>query len=322
MLNDKKFTHDITQDITRIKNKQKNKKNKQKNISDDDIDEFIKDFEEKNRISPLKIKDASIINIIENKKSCHKSEIWTHIFSSIKYEFKDDIIITANEIKSAGKTWTGKTDQFEPRLLCKQDSEEDRPEIFKQNNICIISVKNGDYLITKNNIYFSLKYNNDDIITIKKDTESLILSIGNSETSLIDNLRYSGIFETKDFLGEPILYGSLLSGRHRCTFTTKIGNKLINVEGSQYETDGCYESKNKVLLIECKGKNNMESFNIRQLYYPYKAIYDMIKNKKEIIPIFINKNNDNTIHIWKFQFEDPNILTSLKQIDYKVYKFE
>jgi hypothetical protein len=66
----------------------------------------------------------------------------------------------------------------------------------------------------------------------------------------------------------------------------------------------------------------MESFNIRQLYYPYKAIYGMIKNKKEIIPIFINKNNDNTIHIWKFQFADPNILTSLKQIDYKVYKFE
>ncbi len=315
-----KKTNNIIDDIIKIKNKQKNKKNKQENIFNEDIDKLSNEFEQKNKISLPEIKDVKIIN--DNKKVCHKSDIWTHIFNTIKYDFAEDIIITATEIKNAGKTWTGKSDQFEPRLLCKQDSEDDKPEIFKINKICIISVKNGDYLITKNNIYFPLKYKNDNIITIKKNTESLILSIGNSETSLIDNLRYSGVFESNDFLGEPILYGSLLTGRHRCTFTTKIGNKEISVEGSQYETDGCYESKNKVLLIECKGKNNIESFNIRQLYYPYKSIYGMIKNKKEIIPIFINKNNDNTIHIWKFQFTNHDVLTSLKQVDYKVYKFE
>jgi hypothetical protein len=250
------------------------------------------------------------------------TEIWTHIFEQIKYDLLEDKIITATEIKNAGKNWTGKSNQFEPRLLCKQDSEEDRPEIFKKNNLCIISIKNGDYLLTKNNIYFPLKYQNDTVWPITRISDSLILNIGNSESSLLDNLRYSGIFETDDFLGEPILFGPLLSGRHRCSFHTKIGTKEISIEGSQYETDACYESQNKVLLIECKSKNKMESFNIRQLYYPYKVIFDKVAGKKQIIPLFINKNKDNTIHIWKFQFADANVMTSLEQIDYKVYKFE
>lgn len=250
------------------------------------------------------------------------SDVWIHIFEQIKYDLLEDKIISATEIKNAGKTWTGKSNQFEPRLLCKQDSEEDRPEIFKKNNLCIISVKNGEYLLTKNNIYFPLKYQNDTVWPLSRNCDSLILNIGNSESSLLDNLRHSGIFETADFLGEPILFGPLLSGRHRCSFDTKIGSKEISVEGSQYETDACYESQNKVLLIECKAKHKMESFNIRQLYYPYKAIYDKVAGKKQIIPLFINKNKDNTIHIWKFQFADPNVLTSLEETDYKVYKFE
>lgn len=296
------------------KNKDKGVSNKKNKSEKNQINELISDFEIKNKISN---------NITEcNKIVCHKSEIWTHIFEMVKYDYSDDKIISATEIKDAGKTWKGKSNQFEPRLLCKQDSLEDRPDIFKKNNICIISVRNGDYLLTKNNIYFELKYKNDNIHKIKLNSNSLILNIGDSESSLLDNLRYSSVFETTDFLNEPILFGPLLSGRHRCTFKTKIGDKLIDIEGSQFETDACYESESKILLIECKTKNNIESFNIRQLYYPYKTIYDKVKNKKQIIPIFINKNNDGSIHIWKFEFIDPNILTSIKQIDYKIYKFD
>ena len=84
--------------------------------------------------------------------------------------------------------------------------------------INIISIKNGEYLLTKNNIYYTLPYNKTKIIEIKKNDNSLLLSIGNSETSLIDNLRYSGLFEKKTYLGEKILFGPLLNGRHRCFF--------------------------------------------------------------------------------------------------------
>ena len=269
----------------------------------------------------LKKKNIIFCNAIKKNMS-EKNNVWMHIFEQVKYDLLEDKIISATDIKNAGKNWNGKSNQFEPRLLCKQDSDEDRPEIFKKNNLCIISIKNGDYLLTKNNIYFPLSYHGEgEIRLLRKNNNSLILNIGNSESSLLDNLRYSGVFETEDFLNEPILFGPLLSGRHRCSFNTTIGTKEVSVDGSQYETDACYESENKVLLIECKAKNKMESFNIRQLYYPYKAIYDKVVNKKQIIPLFINKNKDDTIHVWKFQFMNPNVLTSLQQIDYKVYKF-
>lgn len=117
------------------------------------------------------------------------------------------------------------------------------------------------------------------------------------------------------------MFGPLLSGRHRCSFKTKIGNNDIEICGSQYETDACYESKNKILLIECKTVNLIDSFNIRQLYYPYRTIYDTLKNTKEIITLFVNKDKKNTIHIWKFQFENPLEMTSIKNIGYNAYEF-
>jgi len=249
---------------------------------------------------------------------------WTHIFKCCGYNGHDEFIVTSKMIKDAGKTWKGrKQSQFEPRLLCKQDTYEKRPDIFKKHNLCILSVKNGEYLLTKTNIYHILDYNregHDKIHNLKRNPNSLVLQIGSSETSLIDNLRYSKMFETSDYLDEPIQFGPLLNGRHRCTFTTKLGDKEIKIEGSQYETDSCYESENYILLIEGKGGNN-DSFNIRQLYYPYRSIYDTVLNKKKIMPLYINNDKNNIIHIWSFTFVNPLELTSIKCLSYKKYKF-
>jgi hypothetical protein len=74
------------------------------------------------------------------------------------------------------------------------------------------------------------------------------------------------------------------------------------------------------LLIECKNKLQLNSFNIRQIYYPYRSIYDLINNKKEIIPLIINKDKNDFIHIWKFKFDNSLEMSSIKNIDYKKYK--
>ena len=154
---------------------------------------------------------------------------------------------------------------------------------------------------------------------IKKDTSSIILSIGDSETSLIDNMRYSGIFEREEILNEPITHGSLLNGRHRITtsLSFKSGEK-IEIKGVQYEIDACYESKNKILIIE--GKKDCKSFNIRQLYFPFREIYNKIGSKKEIICLFVFSKN-NIIYIWKYIFEDPLVMDSIKLTGYFKFKF-
>ena len=277
------------------------------------------------------------LNIKNNIKSIIKPVIehdeWTHIFNHCGYNGDSEFVITSKMIKEAGKTWNGeKQSQFEPRLLCKQDTYEKRPDIFKKHGLCILSVKNGEYLLTKTNIYHTLDYNhsngtstngtstnsNNDIIKLTKNNNSLVLQIGHSETSVIDNLRYSGLFETTNYLGEPIQFGPLLNGRHRCSFTTKLDDKDIKIEGSQYETDSCYESENKILLIEGKGGHN-ESFNIRQLYYPYRSIYDRVLDQKQIIPLYINTDKNSVIHIWSFTFVNPLDMTSIKCSSFKKY---
>ena len=232
------------------------------------------------------------LDINNNKNTIGEIEtnnntIWEHILNTINYKGIDEKIITSKDIKNARDTWKGKKSQFEPRLLCKHDTYDTLPYIFKTYNICIISIKNGEYLLTKTHIYY--------------------------------DLRYSGLFESKEYLNEPILFGSLLNGRHRCNFSMKLGDKNIDVKGSQYETDGCYESENKIIVIECK-TNKLNNFNIRQLYYPYRTIYNYVKDKKEIITLFITTYED-IIYIWKIIFTNPLDLTSIKCISYNRYKF-
>jgi hypothetical protein len=289
-----------------------------------------------------KVEDNSEINELNNqlnKLNISKSEIneedfidceWYHIFKELKYDGNSEIIISSKQIKDCKKSWkSNKKSQFEPRLLCKQDSDDERPEIFKKYGLCIISIKNGLYLLTKYSIYQPLEYNtNSNICKLNnKNNNILLLKMGNSESSKIDNIRYTGLFETSEYLGEEIIGEKLLSGRHRCTFNTKINDKEINVEGSQYETDAAYESENKILVIECKNDKKPESFNIRQLYYPYRSIYDVIAcslKEKEIIPIFIyaEPKDKKIIHIWKYKFSDPLVMSSIELINYSKYQID
>jgi hypothetical protein len=142
------------------------------------------------------------------------------------------------------------------------------------------------------------------------------------ETSVINNLKFSGIFETSEYLNEPIIYTNPLYGRHRCSFTMKLNDKIINIEGVQYEVDSSFESKNKIMIIECKKtENELTNFNIRQLYYPYRVIYDANKGKKEIICMFIHNIKD-IIHIWKYKFTDYLKMDSIECISYNKYKLK
>jgi hypothetical protein len=249
---------------------------------------------------------------------------WEHILKGVGYKLDIlSMVITAAQIKQQKDTWKGDANQFEPRLLCYQTNSNDRPAIFKENGLFLIPIKNGSYLITKFNPYYPLDYSYPDtqmVYDLKNDASSLVLRIGNSETSLIDNLRYSGVFERPEILGEKITHGPLLNGRHRCTFDMMLGDQEISIEGTQYEVDTCLESTNNILLIEGKsGKKQIDSFNIRQLYFPYRELYKVCAGKKTIIPVFIHELGG-VIHIWKYVFEDY-MKMEIKVVGHYMYRF-
>jgi len=280
----------------------------------------------KNSCNDLKIQ----INIHTPLKSVNlsdtKMDVWTHIFKCCNLDInKNYQLITAKEIKAVKKSWTGKKSQFEPRLLCKMDSSSKRPTIFKDNNICIFSVKNGTYGLIKYNLYKKLKHDDSEKIRIKDCNannivlgSNKILNIGNSESSNLDKMQYSGMLD--EIIGEKVKMGPLLGGRHRCSFKTIIGNMEIIVKGAQYETDGVYITDNYVVIVEAKS-NLCEDFNIRQLYYPYREIHKT-NIDKNIIALFICKDKKtNIIHINKYKWNNYLNMTDLEDIVYYKYKF-
>lgn len=265
--------------------------------------------------------NVDLLEYISTSSRNHNEE-WLHILKANNINPRSSsIILKTEDIKKCRTTWKGKSNQFEPRLLAKIDCLEDVPDIFQFYGLNIISNTNSSYLLTHESVYESLNYDDTaEVQLISRNTDSLVLGIGQSESSVIDNLRYCGLFESNVYLNEPIKYGPLLSGRHRCSFETHLQKEPIHIQGVQYETDGCYESENKILLIEGKSKL-AKSFNLRQLYFPYRTIYDK-KGKKEIIPIFIATDTKSKIfHIWKFTFEDPLVMSSIKCLAYNKYKF-
>jgi hypothetical protein len=247
--------------------------------------------------------------------------VWVHIFEHCGFDLKhqSNFNISSSEIKDSKQTFKGKS-QFEPRLLCKQDSKEERPFLFQENNLNIIAIEFGLYLLTRTSIYKDIFIPlNSKVQRIQKDRGCLLFDEGDSENTLIDEMRYSGIFEREEFLGEKIDYGPLMRGRHRVSFQMILNKENIDVKNVQIETDGCYVSKNKILLLECKKGTLKNSFNIRQLYYPYRYIYNVYGNKKEIIPIFIC-GHKNKINVWKFKFNNYLDMNSIELVQFYQYE--
>ncbi len=132
-------------------------------------------------------------------------------------------------------------------------------------------------------------------------------------------MRYNGILE--NIIGEKIKYGPILGGRHRCNFKTIIGEKKIKIEGSQYETDACYETDNFICIIEAKNIN-CNDFNVRQLYYPFREVHKKVNNKKQIFCLFIYKDKQNIIHIYKFIWKDYKKMLDIYNTNYYQYCYK
>ena len=105
-------------------------------------------------------------------------------------------------------------------------------------------------------------------------------------------------------------FGSLLGGRHRYSCVASVNSIKIELKGVQYETDGCYETKNKACVIETKKNFKYDNFNKRQLYLPYRVLYDKIGTRKDIICLFVYEV-DGIINICKYTWSEPQNIDSL-----------
>ena len=238
---------------------------------------------------------------------------WEAIFSAYgihDHDFdKAPFPLSAQQIKDATKDFP-KTGQREVRILCYQAERKDRPEVFSDNGLFLLPVRNGHYVIVRGEGYIDIS----DItsppveFTPKAEFELQPSLVGDSEMQHLDFAHASGILE--DFVGEGRLYLTIRGRKYTPGFEFRVGGNRITTKGVQTEVDAGYEGEDVVVLIE--GKNTkMQDTIIRQLYYPFRKWG--IQTSKRVIPMFFEKRGDEYM-FWMYEFEDPADYNSIRLV--------
>lgn len=239
---------------------------------------------------------------------------WQKIFDDYdiqNYDFKSaPFVLTADQIKKSCQNFTS-TAQKEVRILCKQDTREQRPEVFKKNNLFLLPVKNGVYNIIKGEGYFNIPPIKDSptLYTPKIDFELETVSVGNSEMQHLDFAYAISIIRT--FMQDDSLILTIRGRKYTPKFEFNVGDQKIITQSVQTEVDAGYEGKNKVALIEAKNSTTKNTI-IRQLYYPYRQWQEQTTKKVETL--FFERRN-NIYNLWLFEFTDKYNYNSIKLID-------
>jgi len=251
------------------------------------------------------------------------SKSWQKIFNDyeiLKHDFnKTPFQLSAAQIKKACQKFK-ETGEKEVRILCKQDSREDRPEIFKKYNLFLLPVKNGFYNIIRGEGYVDILINKKETIIYRSKLDFLLdtTKIGDSEMQHLDYAYATSLI--RSFMEDPSLVLTIRGRKYTPRFDFYVGKQLIEVSSVQTEVDAGYEGKNKVVLIEAK---NFQTNNIiiRQLYYPYRQW--QTHTKKKVITLFFDKEKtQDTYSIWQFEFSDPKNYNSIKLVKSGKFKIE
>lgn len=221
------------------------------------------------------------------------NESWQKIYKDLKidkHDFKSKpFFINAEEIKDCVKDFK-QTSQREVRILCKQDSREDRPQIFIDNELFILPIKNGEYVLCKGEGYVDIPDIHADIkeYESKLDFELKSVCIGNSEMQHLDFAYASSLIRT--FIDDESLVLSIRGRKYtpQFSFYTNIYDN-IEVKSVQTEVDSGFEGRDKIVLVEAKN-NQTKNIIIRQLYYPMRQW--QLHTQKEVIMLFFEKRKE------------------------------
>lgn len=216
---------------------------------------------------------------------------WSKIFDDLQIletlKNKSIFVITAKQINQIGKR--------EARLMAKFDTKESLPNLFKSYQLNINAISNGSYIIFKDPLNKSFITLPDYTAIVPKkirpqldfELQTLIFNTRMSESNAIDFAHHSKILSA--YSGEETLKLTTRGRFFSDLFTFRLSEfEDINVKGVQIEVDGGYEGHEQFLIIEAKCSTRL-SFNIWQLYYPYRHFRN--KTSKRIRPILLSFSN-------------------------------
>ena len=238
---------------------------------------------------------------------------WENLFD--KYHILDEIaqngkfVISASQIKEFR----------EPRLMTKFDHKINLPGIFASNNLSILPITRGEYIISSFSAYEEFSESSPDVqrISIPPHIQSLSPQFLVSETIALNCASACGILN--DFLEDdgliPTVSGRMSSGNFEFGINTSSSVQNVSVCNSQIEIDAAYEGIHYLSLFEAK-RDLSDDFLIRQLYYPFRVWNERVtKMVKLIFLIFSN----GMFNLYQYQFDDPRNYNSLRLVKQKNY---
>lgn len=234
-----------------------------------------------------------------------KWDLGKHNFAREPYE------IRGKQIKEACQHFT-ETAQKEVRILCKQDTREDRPAVFKEKGLFLLPVTNRSYKIIKGEGYVDIPTVTSPLVsyTSKLDFPLVSSEQGNSEMQHLDFAYAASVVRT--FTGDDSLVLTIRGRKYTPEFDFTVGGKYaITAKSVQTEVDSGYEGRDKIVLVEAKNSATRNTI-IRQLYYPYRQW--KIFTGKDVSVIFFEKREESggrEYHLWEFVFEDEKEYNSI-----------
>lgn len=241
---------------------------------------------------------------------------WEQLFD--KYHILDEI--------SSNGSFTISADQIkefrEPRLMTKFDHKVNLPQVFADNDLAILPITRGDYMISTFSAYKEFETPSGEIqrVSIPAYIQSLMPQFLVSEAISLNCAYACGILN--DFLEDEDIVstvsGRMGSGDFDFDIHTSFGEKRLIVSNSQIEIDAAYEGIQYLSLFEAK-RDLSDDFLVRQLYYPFRVWSDRVT--KPIKPVFLIFSNG-IFYLYQYQFEIPGNYNSLRLIKQKNYILE
>ncbi|MDR3182657.1 MAG: hypothetical protein LBT89_07025, partial [Planctomycetaceae bacterium] len=212
-------------------------------------------------------------------------------------------------IKQATAHFT-RTGEREVRVLCKQDSREDRPKEFIDNGLFILPIHNGKFVIVKGEGYIDIPPIDKEIKIYRSklgfvpDTSQ----IGDSEMQHLDFAYAASLIRT--FAEDDSLVLTIRGRKYTPEFLFRVGKWNLTAKSVQTEVDAGYEGRNQIVLVEAKNSRTTNTI-IRQLFYPFRQWQQ--HTKKPVKTLFFERRSD-CFSLWQFRFTD--------EIDYNSIELE
>lgn len=225
--------------------------------------------------------------------------------------------IKAQELKQV----TGR----EPRLLTRFNSPQQVPAPLRQYSYVILPVRNGEYLLFKGNIFYSLRsaFSPEAPVAFEPQLPFPLRTAGRGtgEMQYLDYAFNMGLLHHFLELQGRELYLTIRGREYTKRFEFKIANQDVVVDSVQIEVDGGYEGEREIILCEAK-IGHPSHLNIRQIYYPMRHFAALVPAKKVRSLFFVYDLTSLTYTFCEFAFETPLCFESLVVKKYQTYTID